>query len=113
MAAGIDTLLITSLGARVTNVKTSSGLLYFVIADTTSVKGWIQLFDALAPDVTLGTDVPKLSLPQADGDGAPALNNPFHPSLPVHFKTAISAAFTTTGSGATAVANGFANFGFL
>ena len=113
MPPGLDTLLVTSLGATVTNVKTSSGLLYFSVCDTTSVKGWLQLFDALAADVTLGTTVPKLSLPQSDGDAVPALNNPFFPPRPINFKTAISAAFTTTATGATAVAGGLANFGFL
>jgi hypothetical protein len=67
-----------------------------------AAKAYLQLFNALAADVTLGTTVPNLSVPIPAGAiwDAPL-------PVPIGFTTACSVAATATATGSGAPASNF------
>jgi hypothetical protein len=90
-----------SIGATATAIKTSAGQLYgwFLFNSNTSTI-YIQIFNRLPGNVTLGTTAPDLVLAIPAGSAAnfEAVNG-------LAFSTAISFAVTTTRSGSTAPTN--------
>ena len=88
-----------ALGSTVTNIKTSPGNLWGMSAfNGHAAACFIQVFDALAANVVLGTTAPTFVLPVA----GTAISNVF-PTIPIrNFKVAISVASTTTATGSTA-----------
>lgn len=113
---GLSTSYQGTLGDTVVNIKASGGRLYGVeISNANVVSEFLQLFDALAANVTLGTTVPKLSL--AIPKGASATDVGIMDKVwdqGIEFQTAISAAVTTTNTGATGPTTAVdANFMFL
>lgn len=88
--------------ATARNIKAASGRLYFVEASNIDAGDrFLQLFDALAADVTVGTTTPVLSLfiPAGDATFRGAMDKFFDP--PIQFAAAISFAVTTTATGST------------
>lgn len=59
---------------------------------------WVQFYDALSANVTVGTTTPKLSL-YVPASGA---YDSLHTAFPVNFETAVTIATTTTVGGGTA-----------
>jgi hypothetical protein len=59
--------------------------------------GFMQMFDARAADVTLGTTAPNFVVPVSPGD-----NDSISNSGPLHFKTAVTIACTDTATGSAA-----------
>lgn len=103
----MDTNNVPSFDSSVTATKETlqaSGayLDFFEVQNPNSVQVFLQLFDALAADVTVGTTAPTLSIvvPAGTGvdDGARA-ETMYHPP---HFRTGIVYAVTTTATGLTA-----------
>ena len=91
-----------SADATVANLKTTSGLVFFIeLSNIDNADYFLQLFDALAADVTLGTTTPNLSLliPAGDSTFRGAMDKVFSP--PLKFETAISYGVTTTATGST------------
>ena len=115
--AGLSTSYQAALGATVVNIKASGGRLHAVeISNANVVSEFLQLFDALAADVTLGTTTPKLSLAIPKGASATdvGIMDKAWGEEGVEFQTAISAAVTTTNTGSTGPTTAVdANFFFL
>ena len=88
-----------TLGATVENARTSGGYIrYLQVSNPNTAQGFLQLFNAAAADVTLATTVPTQSYLIPAGDGVS--RGSFELTVPIHFNTAISYAFTTTTTGA-------------
>ncbi len=95
---GARTHFTAALAGTVTSVKASSGaILGWHFGSANAALGFVQIFDAAAADVTLGTTVPKLSIYY--GATTPAF---IALPKPIPFGTAISVAATTTAGGLTA-----------
>lgn len=91
---GAAKYLVGAAGARVLTD-------YFVENPHASAKAFLQIFDAAAPtDVTLGTTVPKWSIPLAAGKAANLAN------LAIGFANGIVIAGTTTATGNTTATTG-------
>jgi hypothetical protein len=85
-----------------TAMKTSEGELYSLeVSNPNSSDAYIQLFDATASDVTVGTTTPSLSFLVPAGDGT--LDGGMDKFWPngVIFDTAITYACTTTATGSS------------
>jgi hypothetical protein len=96
-----------SLTASVTsaaNVKTSSGSLYaYAIGNANASTCYLQIFNATAANVTLGTTVPVLSIPVPSS----SISGTVYLSFPqIYFSNAISIAATTTYGGSTTCSTG-------
>lgn len=90
------------------NVKQASGNLYgWLIQNTNASVCYVQVFDSLAANVTLGTTVPKLFIPLGPNTGGPTQSSPTQLST-LGFATALSVAATTTPTGNTTCATGVA-----
>lgn len=75
---------------------------YFEVQNPNSVQVFLQLFDALVANVTLGTTAPTLSIVVPAGTG---VDDGMHAETlyhPPHFRTGIVYAVTTTATGLTA-----------
>lgn len=97
----LRTLLDTDGDNTAQACKTTAGdLMYVHVINVNSVDTWLQLFDAAAADVTVGTTTPKLSflIPAGNGTDAAGFTENFG-NFPVHFETAITYACTTTATG--------------
>jgi hypothetical protein len=97
-----------ALVATVVNVKTAPGGLYgFAIGNTAVTVCFLQIFNATAANVTLGTTVPTLSIPvslsSATVSGGISLS---FSNSPVAFNTAMSIAGTTQANNSTPCATG-------
>lgn len=84
-----------SLGNTVTNLHQMPGIFRLVAQNVSGVQAYVQLFDALAANVTLGTTMPATICPISPGDNEDVVEG-------IRFGTAISAAATTTPTGTTA-----------
>ncbi len=94
---GLTKLALTGIGSTVAAVKTSSGRLGFLDCDNSnSGTVYVQLFDAAAGSVTLGSTSGYPIPIQVNGGGF-ALG-----AAPLTFSSAISIAVTTTATGAAA-----------
>ena len=101
---GLDSLFNSALTATVINVKLSGGRLYGIeVQNANTVNEFIQVFDAVAANVTLGTTTPKLSLALPKGVSASdvGIMDKWW-DLGIDFRTGISLAATTTPTGLTA-----------
>lgn len=88
-----------------TNVKASSGALYYLAAtNTNATVCYIQAFDVVQGSVTLGTTVPKFVL--GLGAAVGATNFATMTPMGLYFGTGISVAATTTPTGAATCATG-------
>ena len=78
---------------------TNRWLHYFHVVNSNLVDAYIQLFNALAADVTVGTTAPNQSYLVPAGNGVDA--GAFEASFPdgLYFSTALSFACTTTPTG--------------
>ena len=113
---GLSTNYQAALGGTVVNIKAGGGRLYAIeLNSANAVSEFLQLFDALAANVTLGTTTPKLSLAIPKGISATdvgIMDKSWEGG--VQFNTAISAAVTTTNTGSTGAVTGVdANFFFI
>ena len=101
----------SSVTATVENLATRGVHLYtLVVRNPSAATAYLQLFDAAAANVTLGTTTPDQSYwvpPSGEFDLAYTKDG-------MEFQTALSYAFTTTATGNTAPAsNAEVNFGWL
>ena len=87
-----------SVNATAAEVTNNPNVLIYGIAlfNTTGAAAYLQIFDADADDVTVGTTVPTASIGNAIGA---AFSVEF--SKPIRFTTGLTIASTTTRSGAT------------
>jgi hypothetical protein len=71
------------------------------VSNRNTTEAYLQLFDALAADVSVGTTVPTLSfkIPAGDGTDNGAMDKDFGP-YGIQFDTGITYACTTTATGA-------------
>lgn len=110
MTAPLNKTFDSSVTATVENLSTRGVRLYsLVVRNPSAATAYIQLFDAAAADVTLGTTAPNQSywIPPS------GVFDMFF-DIPMEFQTALSYAFTTTATGNTAPAsNAEVNFGWL
>jgi len=89
-------------------VKASGGILTGIeISNPNSVDCYLQLFDALAADVTVGSTTPTLSLliPAGDGTNDSAMDKALHEGG-IQFKNGITYACTTGATNADDPATG-------
>ena len=100
-----EPLFDASVGATAQTCKAAGGKLYgIVIGNIVAAQGFLQLFDALAADVTVGATTPNLSIPVAAGDGANYGGIDFVvPTQGIGFHVGITYACTTTPTGNTAL----------
>ena len=79
-------------------------LILLEVSNINIVDGYIQLFDAAAADVTVGTTTPKQSyiVPKGDGTNRGGMTATFAPNG-MDFQTAITYSCTTTATGGTAL----------
>lgn len=72
---------------------------YLHVINPNTAQAFIQLFDAAAAGVTVGTTTPTLSflVPAGDGVQSGAFERSFY--RPIHFTTALTYACTTTATG--------------
>ena len=106
----------SALVATVTNVKTLPGSVYgFSIGNSAGTVCFLQIFNATAANVTLGTTAPAMSiLANINTATIGATTALSFANAPVSFNTAISVAGTTTVNGATPCGTGLAvNLFFL
>lgn len=92
----------TSLSNTAKEVDPNQGKVYAVhIENSNAAKAYLQLYDAAAANVVVGTTAPKktLYIPAAGGYD-------FAWPVPVDFDTAIAVAATTTATGGTAPSAG-------
>lgn len=108
-ADGPQVFFNSALVGTVTNVKNTSGSVYgFSVGNIATTACFLQIFNATAANVTLGTTVPVMSilvnLSSATVPGGPT--NLSFVNSPVPFNTAISVAGTTTATGSTPCSTG-------
>lgn len=90
-----------SIGATVTQVKSTGGqVMGWYVFNSNTVTVYMQVFNAIPTNVTLGTTAPYASYGIPAGSGANVLSE-----RGIQFSTGISIAFTTTRSGSTAPTN--------
>lgn len=99
----------SALVATVTNVKNTSGSVYgFSVGNIATTACFLQIFNATAANVTLGTTVPVMSilvnLSSATVPGGPT--NLSFVNAPIPFNTAISVAGTTGATNASPCTTG-------
>src|SRR3990167_5534512 len=73
---------------------------YIQAINPNTAQAFLQLFDLVAADVTVGTTTPTQSYLVPAGDGVNS--GVFEMMVPMHFNAAISYAATTTSTGSTA-----------
>ena len=81
-------------------MKAGMGRLHFLeVSNINAADAYLQLFDVLAANVTVGTTTPKMTLlvPKGDGANRGAMDVTFDP--PVNFDVGITYACTTTATG--------------
>lgn len=100
------TPLVIAALTTATNIKASSGALYWIQGTNTNASAcYLQLFDVVSGSVTLGTTTPKMvvSLGVAIGSSGTATMSP----IGLYFSsTGLSVAATTTPTGASTCATG-------
>jgi len=96
-------------------VKTRRGRLMFIsVSNINAADIFVQLFDAAAADVTVGTTVPKLSIHVEAGDATDAKATHIEWPQGIGFNTAITYSCTTTATGNGDPSVGaVCNFGYL
>ena len=80
--------------------RTSGGYLdFFEVVNPNTTQAFLQLFDLAAADVTVGTTTPNLvfMIPPGNGTTSGQRSEVFY--HPVHFRTALTYACTTTATG--------------
>lgn len=88
--------MLTNVGATVVDINRAPSTLKIVAYNPTGgVPAFVQLFDAKAADVVLGTTVARYAFQVSPGDNEDALGD-------LYFTTAVSVACTTTPTGAIA-----------
>ncbi len=87
--------LLVSVGATVIDINKTPSVLKIIAYNPGGVPAFVQLFDAKAANVTLGTTVAQYTFQCSPGDNEPALED-------LYFTTAVSVACTTTPTGAVA-----------
>ena len=89
----------TGSGADETEVKATPGTLYGIIAVNVDTSAYyLQLYNATAANVTVGTTTPVMTVPLPASGGVA-----FPIDIGILFSTAITAAITTTIGGSTSV----------
>ena len=81
-------------------IKNNPGRLHYIeVSNINAADAFLQLFDALAVNVTVGTTTPKQSflVPKGNGTDRGAMNWVFDP--PIEFSIGITYACTTTATG--------------
>lgn len=84
-------------------VKTTRGDIYYInVTNQNTADAYLQLFDAAAGSVSVGTTAPIQSylIPGGDGTNSGGLTQEFY-NAPIHFENAITYACTTTATGST------------
>lgn len=98
----------SALVATAVAVKTSGGKLYGLeVSNPNTVSEWVQIFDLVAADITLGTTAPKLSLlvPKgASATDAGGMDKLWEAGIA--FEIAITVYATTSPTGSTAPGTG-------
>lgn len=112
-ALNLTTGFDASVNATVENLSQRATNLYDIVAfNEDAAVRWLQLFNALAANVTIGTTPPTISLPLSQ-DASPNLINIYHFDPPLRFSVALSYAITTTVNGLTGpTVAGVVNFGY-
>lgn len=115
-AVGFNPFFDSSVDEVATDVYQHRVLVFFLhIINPNATDAFLQCFDALAADVTVGTTVPTYSFLLPGGTGASnrgAYAEQFE--APLQFNTALSIAITTTATGNTGPGTDcVANIGFL
>ena len=88
--------MLASVGATVTDINKAPSILRVSAFNATGgIPAFVQLFDAKAADVTLGTTAARYTFQVSPGDNDKALED-------LYFAVAVSAACTTTPTGAVA-----------
>jgi hypothetical protein len=77
-------------------------LSFFEVQNPNTVQVFLQLFDALVANVTLGSTAPTMSLLVPPGDGNASGGRAEIFPTPPHFRTGLVYAVTTTATGSTA-----------
>lgn len=98
------TIARASVTATVATIKASAGRLHWLLASNQNTQTvFLQLFDALAGSVTLGSTASIVSIPIPPGDGNTIKGQQGEAfALPATFSTGIAIACTTTETGSTA-----------
>ena len=89
----------------VVNVLTSEAYVHLIeVSNIAATDGFLQLFDGVPAAVTLGTTAPQYSflVPKGDATNRGGMDKIL--AVPLHFPNGLSAAFTTTATGNSAVA---------
>ena len=103
MASPVGAAHIRNLKDTVTNVTNGvSELTLIIVTNTSSALTFLQVFDAAAADVTLGTTRPVFSAPVANN----TMETLYFGPLGWYIGTRFSAAATTTVEGSTGAADG-------
>lgn len=87
--------ILASVGATATDINKAPSVLQIVAYNPGGVPAFVQLFDKKAADVVVGTTVAQYVFQVSPGDNETALED-------LYFSVAVSAACTTTPSGAIA-----------
>jgi hypothetical protein len=92
------------VSAAKTSVKTSPGQIYgYQFLNTTAAIAYVQVFDASAASVTVGSTVPDIVIP-LPGNGTTGAGATLVISNGLAFSTAITIACTTTRGGSVGAA---------
>jgi len=101
-ADGCETHFNASAAAGLVAVTTYEVNLYGIVSyNSNAVDAFLQIFDAIAADITLGTTTPTLSLPIPAGGSSTGGGMDNILVVPTHFSTAMTYAVTTTATGST------------
>lgn len=84
-----------AVGATVVDINRAPSVLKLVAYNPGIVPAFVQLFDAKAADVVLGTTVARATFQISPGDNEAPIGN-------LYFRVAVSAACTTTSTGSVA-----------
>jgi len=87
--------MLVSVGATVMNINKAPSHLKILAYNAAGVSAFVQLFDALAVNVTLGITVAQYTFQVSAGDNEQVVDD-------LYFRTAVSVACTTTPTGAVA-----------
>lgn len=87
--------MLVNVGATVTAINPAPTVLKIVAYNPGAVPAFVQLFDALAADVVLGTTVARFTFQVSPGDNETPIED-------LYFRVAVSVACTTTPTGAVA-----------
>lgn len=88
--------MLVSVGSTVTDINKAPSNFRITAHNTGMVLAYVQLFNAKAADVVLGTTAATYTITALPGDNASIMEND------VYFNRAVSVACTTTATGAVA-----------